>query len=248
MDLQGKVALVTGGGTGLGKEVSLKMAREGADIAICYSRSAKEAEETVAELRALGRRALAVRADVSRSADVKAMVDEVVARLGRIDVLVNNAGIGHPGRIEGTTLAEWDEVLAVNLRGAFACAKAVLPTMREQRSGCVVNVASISGETGGVSASAPYAASKGGMIAFTKALARQMAPFGGRANAVAPGQIDTRMSAVEPDRLRLVLSLTPLGRLGRPEEVAHAVLFLASPAASFITGHTLNVNGGILME
>jgi 3-oxoacyl-[acyl-carrier protein] reductase len=120
--------------------------------------------------------------------------------------------------------------------------------MRAQRSGAVVNVASISGQTGGVSASAPYAASKGGLIAFTKALARQMAAFGGRANSVAPGQIATTMSNVDPRRLRVVLGQTPLGRLGTPEEVAHAVLFLASPAAAFITGHTLNVNGGILMD
>ena len=176
------------------------------------------------------------------------MARAVLDAFGRIDILVNNAGVGHPGQVETTSPAEWDHVLDVNLRGAFLASRAVLPAMRARGTGVVVNVASVSGQTGGVSASAPYAASKGGLIAFTKALARQMAAFGGRANAVAPGQIATRMSNVDPERIRFVLGQTPLGRLGTPEEVAHAVLFLASPAASFITGHTLDVNGGILMD
>ncbi len=246
--LSGQAAIVTGAGSGIGRAIALDLARADARVAL-VGRRAEPLEETRRLIADLGAPpALSLPADVADEAQVSAMVAAALASLGRIDVLVNNAGVGHPGQIESTPPEEWDRVLDVNLRGAFLVTRAVLPWMRAQRSGVVVNVASISGQTGGVSASAPYAASKGGLIAFTKALARQMAAFGGRANAVAPGQIATTMSNVDPERIRFVLAQTPLGRLGTPEEVAHAVLFLASPAASFVTGHTLNVNGGILME
>ncbi len=246
--LAGQAAIVTGAGSGIGRAIALDLARAGARVAL-VGRRAEPLEETRRLIADLGAPlAVALSADVSDEAQVGVMVASALAALGRIDVLVNDAGIGHPGQVEATSPEEWDRVLDVNLRGAFLVTRAVLPAMRAQRSGVVVNVASISGQTGGVSASAPYAASKGGLIAFTKALARQMAAFGGRANAVAPGQIATSMSDVGSERIRFVLAQTPLGRLGTPEEVAHAVLFLASPAASFITGHTMNVNGGILME
>ena len=245
--LDGQVAMVTGGGRGIGQAIALDLAAAGARIVVA-GRHQETLAETVALIEGQGGEAIGVTFDVADEAQVDQMVRATVAVFGRVDVLVNNAGRGHSGRMDGTSLEDWDAVFATNLRGAFACAKAVFPLMREQRSGCVVNVASISGETGGVSGSAPYAASKGGLIAFTKALARQMAPFGGRANAVAPGQIDNHMGHLTGERLQYVLSLTPLGRMGRNEEIAHAVLFLASPAASFITGHTLNVNGGILMD
>ena len=245
--LRGQVAIVTGAGRGIGRAVALDLARAGAAVAL-VGRSHEPLLETRALVEQVGGRALVVVCDVTQEAQVSALTQKALSVFGRIDILVNNAGVGHPGQIESTSLTDWGTVLSTNLTGAFVCTKAVLGVMRGQGSGAVVNVASISGQTGGVSGSAPYAASKGGLIAFTKALARQMAPFGGRANAVAPGQIDTRMSVVDPERLRLVRSLTPLGRLGTPEEVAHAVLFLASPAASFITGHVLNVNGGILMD
>jgi len=248
--LSEQAAVVTGAGSGIGRAIALDLARAGARVAL-VGRRPEPLEETgrlVAGLGSAVRPAVIIAADVADEAQVGAMVRAALSALGRIDVLVNNAGVGHPGQVESTSPEEWDRVLDVNLRGAFLVTRAVMPTMRAQRSGAVVNVASISGQTGGVSASAPYAASKGGLIAFTKALARQMAAFGGRANAVAPGQIATTMSNVDPERIRFVLGQTPLGRLGAPEDVAHAVLFLASPAAAFITGHTLNVNGGILME
>lgn len=248
--LSGQTALVTGAGSGIGRAIALDLARAGARVAL-VGRRAEPLEETrrlIADLGPTVPPAVALTADVSDEAQVGAMVAAALAALGRIDVLVNDAGVGHPGQIETTTPEDWDRVLDVNLRGAFLVTRAVLPAMRAQASGSVVSVASISGQTGGVSASAPYAASKGGLIAFTKALARQMAAFGGRANAVAPGQIATTMSNVDPERIRAVLGQTPIGRLGTPEEVAHAVLFLASPAAAFVTGHTLNVNGGILMD
>ncbi|MHB1004936.1 MAG: SDR family NAD(P)-dependent oxidoreductase [Chloroflexota bacterium] len=245
--LRGQVAIVTGAGRGIGRAIALDLARAGASVAL-VGRSSEPIRETSELVEQAGGRSLVAVCDVTREAEAAAMAETTLAAFGRVDVLVNNAGVGHSGQIDTTTLTDWGTVLDTNLTGAFVCTKAVLAVMRGQGGGVVVNIASISGQTGGLSASAPYAASKGGLIAFTKALARQMAPFGGRANAVAPGQIDTRMSVVDPERLRVVRGMTPLGRLGTPEEVAHAVLFLASPAASFITGHVLNVNGGILMD
>jgi 3-oxoacyl-[acyl-carrier protein] reductase len=245
--LSGQVAIVTGGGRGIGRAISVLFAQAGADLTIC-GRTLEPLEETAREIRSLGRRVLAIQCDVSNSAQVEAMVARTLEEFGRIDVLVNNAGFSQKGQMLETTDVDWAAVLDTNLTGAFYCARAVFPIMQRQRSGCIINIASISGQTGGVSANVNYAASKAGMIGFTKALARQMAAFGGRANAIAPGQITTRLSTLPEERLRYILSITPLGRLGTPEEVAAGALFLASPAASFITGHTLNINGGILME
>lgn len=245
--LGGQVGIVTGGGTGIGRAIAIDFAAAGAAVVVAGRRPELLAE-TVGLVEAAGGRAVAVPCDVADDGQVERLVAATLEAFGRVDVLVNNAGSGHPGQVAETSLDDWDRVQRTNLRGAFACTKAVFPLMRDQGSGCVINIASVAGQTGGVSASAPYAASKGGLIAFTKALARQMAAFGGRANAVAPGQIDTRMGSISGERLAFIQSITPLRRLGRPEEIAHAVLFLASPAASFITGETLSVNGGILMD
>jgi len=246
-DLTGRTAIVTGGGRGIGRATAIVLAQAGANVVVA-SRTLPELDTVVQEIASFGGKALAVRTDVTLPADIQQMVDKTVQVFGTVDILVNNAGWGGShGMMQDTTVEDWDAVQHANLRSAFLCAKAVFPLMHCQQRGSIVNIASISGQTGGLSARVHYAASKGGMIAFTKALARQMAPWG-RANSIAPGQIDTGMGRIPPERLRIVLEQTLLGRLGRPEEIAYGVLFLASDAASFLTGHTLNINGGLLMD
>lgn len=244
--LSGQVALVTGAGRGIGQATALLLARAGAAV-VLIGRSVGPLEQTHDRIQAGGGRALALVADVANEASVVNLVALTDQAFGHIDILVNNAGIVRGGPLSSTDPAEWDAVLSVNLGGAFLCARAVYPLMKARGSGVMVNVASISAQTGGLSANASYAASKGGSISLTKALARQMAPWG-RANAVAPGQIATSMGARDPERLRRVAELTPLARLGEPEEVARAILFLSSPASSYVTGHTLNINGGLFMD
>lgn len=246
-DLTGRTVIVTGASRGIGRTTAEVLAAAGANV-IAVARTESALDALVQDIIGSGGQALAVRADVNVPEDTEMMVERTLQVFGRVDVLVNNAGeSGRHGAMDETSADDWDDLLENNLRSAFLCAKAVFRTMAEQQRGNIINMASISGQNGGQSARVHYAASKGGMIAFTKALARQMAPWG-RANNIAPGQIDTGMSRIPDDRLRAVLDRTPLQRLGKPEEIAHGVLYLASDASSFVTGHTLAINGGILMD
>jgi len=201
------------------------------------------------EIEKEGGRALAVCCDISRSAEVEQMAHAVEKTFGRIDILVNNAGIIRRGTIETVTEEEWDQVIAINLKGTFNCCRAVIEPMKRQGCGKIVNVSSIAAKTGDITSAPGYGSSKAGGDALMKTLARQLAPCGIRVNAVAPHAIETEMSAQWPEgKRREIIAAIPLGRLGRPEDVAEAVLFLASESASFITGEILDVNGGMLMD
>lgn len=246
-DLAGRIVIVTGASRGIGRTTAEVLAAAGANV-VAVARTESALQSLVQDILGSGGKALAIRADVNVPEDTEMLVERTLQAFGAVDVLVNNAGeSGRHGAMGETTVEDWDELLENNLRSAFLCAKAVLPAMEQKQQGNIINMASISGQNGGQSARVHYAASKGGMIAFTKALARQMAPWG-RANNIAPGQIDTGMSRIPEDRLRTVLDRTPLERLGKPEEIAHGVLYLASDASSFVTGHTLAINGGFLMD
>ncbi len=248
LGLRGKVVVITGGGGGIGRATALAFAREGATVVV--SDINLEAAQAVAEeVRALGVPALAVRTDVADPEDAQRLIATTLEHFGRIDVLVNNAGIFQSKPLDDLTAAEWDRVMAVNLRGAFLCAQAALGPMKAQRSGQIINLGSLAGQVGGIVAGANYAASKAGIICLTKSLAKNAGPFGIRVNCVNPGVIDTPMTQPWPPEARAALvQQTPLGRLGRPEEVANAIVFLASDAASFIHGAHLDVNGGIYMD
>jgi 3-oxoacyl-[acyl-carrier protein] reductase len=189
---------------------------------------------------------LALPADIADEAQVNRVVSQTFETWGRIDILINNAGLISAGSYQQVDLPEWERVIGVNLTGAYLCSRAVAPIMQAQKHGRMINIASISAQTGGVSGGVHYSASKGGMISMTKTLARDLAPFGITVNAIAPGQIDADPNLLTPEAREYITRLIPLGRLGRPEEIAYAALFLASPMAAYITGATLDVNGGIL--
>lgn len=246
MNLSGKVALVTGAAQGIGREIALALATDGADVAVCDV-NLDAAQKTAIEIQSLGRKALAVKADVSSFSDVTAMVDKAAQELGRIDILVNNAGITRDGLILRMKEEDWDLVLNINLKGAFNCTKAALKYMTKQRSGTIINIASIVGAMGNAG-QANYVASKAGMIGLTKTIAREYANRGITSNAVAPGFIDTAMTQALPENVRQELAKQiPMGKLGTPQDVANAVRFLASPWASYITGQVIHVNGGMYM-
>jgi 3-oxoacyl-[acyl-carrier protein] reductase len=246
MELKGKVALITGAAQGIGKAVTLVLARHGADVVVADV-NIEKAQETAREVEALGRAAMAVRVDVTHLEDVEKMVEAAVQRFGKIDILVNNAGIARDKLILRMTEEDWDTVLNVNLKGTFNCTKAVIKHMSKQRSGKIVNIASVVGMMGNPG-QANYSASKAGVIGLTKTVAREFAARGINVNAIAPGYIQTPMTEVLPEKAKEELKrLIPMNRLGQPEDVAHAVLFLVSEVSSYITGNILNVNGGIYM-
>jgi len=246
MSLQGKVAIVTGGAQGIGRAIAEGLAEDGADIAVA-DLDPDRSQETVSAIQKLGRRALSVKVNVSDWNDAKAMADQVIQEWGRIDILVNNAGITRDGLLLRMKEEDWNLVLQVNLNGTFHCTKAVLLPMTKQRFGRIVNIASIVGAMGNVG-QANYAASKAAVIGFTKTAAREYASRAVTVNAVAPGFIDTAMTqGLSPEVKEALQKQIPLGRLGLPSDIAAAVRFLVSDAASYITGQVLHVNGGMLM-
>ena len=247
MALVGRSAIVTGGGRGIGLEIGRWLSRAGARVALADV-DAELTDEAAAELRGAGYPTIACTVDVSDESQVQAMVRQVLDRWGRVDVLVNNAGICPMTPVEDITVAEWDLVLDVNLKGVFLCSQAVIPAMREQGAGKIINIASSAGQMGGLAVGAHYTASKGGVLALTKGLARILAPDI-QVNAVAPSTTESKMtSGWDQHTIEGLAKQVPAGRLGRPADVAAAVLFLASDEASYITGQTLSVNGGLLMS
>lgn len=247
MQLTGKTAIVTGGSRGIGRAAALTLAEAGADVAVIYAGNTAAAEETVRLIEEKGRKGLAIQCDVADEAAVTAMVKDVKKELGRIDILVNNAGITRDGLLMIMKEADWQAVLDTNLTGAFHCTKAVTRLMMKQRSGSIINITSVVGETGNAG-QANYAAAKAGLIGFTKSVAKELASRNIRCNAIAPGCIETDMTAVlGEDTVDAMIKTIPMGRVAQPEEVAKAVLFFASDDASYITGQTLNVDGGMVM-
>ena len=248
LDLTGRVALVTGGGRGIGRAIAQGLAAAGAAVTINYKGNAAAAEETLAAISAAGGKASAVQADVSASADADRLVKATIETHGHIDILVNNAGITRDTLLMRMKDEEFDQVLATNLRGAFLCTRAVLRPLTKQRSGRIINIASVIGLIGNAG-QANYAAAKAGLIGFTKATAREIASRNVTVNALAPGFIETEMTgALSEDTRKAILESIPLGRFGRPDEVAALVCFLASDAGAYITGQTLTIDGGMVMQ
>lgn len=247
MLLDGKIALVTGASRGIGRAIALQLAAEGAKVVVNYAGNAKAAEEVINEITAFGGEAFAYQCDVASGESVDAMIKETVSRFGRIDILINNAGITRDTLLMRMKEADWDDVLATNLKGIFLCTKAVSRLMMKQKSGRIVNMTSVVGLTGNAG-QANYAAAKAGVIGFTKSVAKELASRGITVNAVAPGFISTDMTAVLADGVKDEMAKNiPLARLGLPEDVAKAVAFLVSDSASYITGQTINVDGGMVM-
>jgi 3-oxoacyl-(acyl-carrier-protein) reductase len=247
VSLEGKTAVVTGGSRGIGKAIALTLAARGANVAVtCYT-GCKFADDVCSQIQAMGHKARSYAHDVGDPAEVEKMAAEVLADFGQVDILVNNAGITRDRSFKKMTREMWDAVLAVNLTGVFTVTKQFVDGMGDRGWGRVVSISSIVGEVGNFG-QANYAAAKAGVIGLTKTLAREYARKGVTANAVAPGFIKTRMLQDVPEAaIEQVISMTPVGRLGEPAEIAAAVAFLASPAASYITGHVLDVNGGMSM-
>lgn len=247
MDLHGKTAVVTGGSRGIGKAVCLELAKCGANIVLCYAGKEAAAAETAAACEALGVSACTVRCDVSNGEEVKALIDTAVRTFGRIDILVNNAGITRDGLLMTMKEEAFDAVVDTNLKGSFLCMKAVVRTMMKQRYGRIVNLSSVVGLRGNAG-QVNYSASKAGVIGMTKSAAKELASRGITVNAVAPGFIDTDMTAALPETARTsLLAGIPVGRLGAAEEVAKTVAFFASDEAAYVTGQVLAVDGGMSM-
>jgi NAD(P)-dependent dehydrogenase (short-subunit alcohol dehydrogenase family) len=245
--LSGKVALVTGSSRGIGAGTARVLARYGADVAVNYQRSREGAEAVCDYIRGLGRRTCLAQADVTDAGAVQRMLAEVESHLGPIDILVNNAGHNPIRSILEISEADWDWVLNLNLKAYYLCTRAVLPAMLERKKGHIINIASISGQRGGLSCDVDYSAAKAGIMGFTRALARWAAPRGILVNAVAPGYIGDagRMPEASPDRLAQLTSTIPLGRFGTSEEIGEVVAFLAGPGAAYIVGEVISVNGGV---
>lgn len=253
MKFQGKVVLITGAARGVGMVITKKFAQEGATV-IINDIDLQEGERVAKQINQKGFKAFVVKADVSKSAEVEAMIDKVINSYGGIDILINNAAVfARSVPIVELEEEEWDRVMSINLKSVFNCCKAVIRNMTKRRSGKIINITSFTGKTGrvvyttfGNPTKAHYCASKAGIISLTKSLAFELAPYNINVNAVAPGSIATE--STDEEKKKMIIPLVPLGRIGTPEDVASAVLFLASPEASFITGEILDVNGGTLMD
>ena len=244
---EGKSAIVTGASRGIGREIALGLGKEGVNVAVNYSGSKEKAEEVVAEIIQSGGKAFAVQADVSDADSVKKMVDQTIETFGTVDMLVNNAGITKDNLLMRMKEDEWDDVIRINLKGVFLCTKAVTRQMMRQRAGKIVNMASIVGVAGNPG-QANYVAAKAGVIGLTKTTAKELATRHINVNAVAPGFIATDMTDVLNEDVKAqMLATIPLGKLGSPEQVAKAVLFLLSEDADYITGQTIHVDGGMVM-
>lgn len=244
--LANQVAVVTGAGRGIGRAIALKFASEGADVA-CVSRTVENSEKVAAEVRALGRRAWAHAVDVSDSASVSAGAEKILAEAGRVDILVNNAGVTRDGLFMRMSEADWDAVLNTNLRGAFLFTKAFSRAFMKQRQGRIINIASVIGLIGNAG-QANYAASKAGLIGFTKSVAKELGSRSVTCNAIAPGFIQTDMTSALDDKIReALLKQIPLGGFGEAEDIAQAALYLSGPGGRYITGQVLTVDGGMVM-
>jgi 3-oxoacyl-[acyl-carrier protein] reductase len=245
--LAGKAALVTGASRGIGRAIALELARQGAKVAVNYAGSEGKANEVVDEIKANGGEAFAIKADVSKQADVTEMVKSVISAFGSLDILVNNAGITRDNLLMRMKEEEWDAVINTNLKGVFHCTKAVSRQMMKQRAGCIINIASIVGVSGNAG-QANYVAAKAGVIGLTKTTAKELAARNITVNAVAPGFITTDMTDELTAELREeMLKQIPLSRMGEPEDIAKVVRFLASSDSNYMTGQTLHVDGGMVM-
>lgn len=243
MRLKDRIAIVTGGGQGIGRTICLVFAKEGANVVVA-EQNVTTAKAVSADIKTLGVQSLAIPTDVANSESVQSMVNQTLEAFGRIDILVNNAGIFSYTRIEDCSESEWDAMMEVNLKGTFLCSQAVMAGMKKQQFGRIINFGSLAGQVGGLVASAPYSASKAGVMCLTKSFARVLGEYGVTVNSIAPGIVDTEMAKNHPDMTAQI----PLGRKAAPEEVANAVLFLASEEGRYLTGVTLDVNGGIRMS
>ncbi|HKB68493.1 MAG TPA: SDR family NAD(P)-dependent oxidoreductase [Pyrinomonadaceae bacterium] len=250
-DLNGKVALVTGASSGIGRATAEALAASGARVAINFHRNEAGAQAARAEIISAGGRAIVVPADVTKSSQVQSLVEQTVSQFGPIDILVNNAGsLIERLQILELTEERWDEVIDLNLKSAFLCSKAVAASMMERKTGAIINVSSIAGRNGGALGSIHYSAAKGGVITFTKGLAKELAPFNVRVNAISPGVIDTpyHVQFSSPEMMKTYAGMIPLGRVGTPVEVGKVICFLASDAAGYLAGETIEINGGMFMD
>ena len=243
--LKGKNAIVTGGSRGIGKAIALELAQNGANIIINYTSNQEAAEKTVKEIQQLGVKALAICCDVRDADAIKKMIDRIEEDFDTIDILVNNAGITRDNLLLRMKEEEWQQVMDVNLKGVFLCTKAVIRKMIKQKQGRIINISSVVGVTGNAG-QANYSASKAGVIGFTKSIAREVSTKGINVNAVAPGFIDTDMTAILSEDIKEnLLNNIPLKRFGKPEDVANLVVFLSSDKSNYITGEVINVDGGM---
>jgi len=247
MKLEGKIALVTGASRGIGREIAIQLAKEGANVAVNYSGSEARANEVVQEIISMGRDAFAVQCDVAKAESVSEMVKQTIDRFGSLDILVNNAGITRDNLIMRMKEDEWDDVINTNLKGVFLCTKAVTRQMMKQKSGRIINISSIVGVSGNAG-QANYVAAKSGVIGLTKTTAKELAPRGITVNAIAPGFITTDMTDKLTEEIQTgMLKLIPLAKFGEPKDIANVVSFLASDDSRYITGQTIHVDGGMVM-